>query len=104
MVGILVLRDPLVSEVVIPATLVIILGVEGIIIGVIGLIQAFKGGGWGAGILGAVNILFGIILLSSPLIAAYILPFVFGLFAIIGGIILIVFAFRIRNLAKQAAA
>jgi uncharacterized membrane protein HdeD (DUF308 family) len=46
--------------------------------------------------------LLGIILLGSPLITVYILPFVFGLFAMIGGIILIVFAFRIRRLAKQA--
>jgi uncharacterized membrane protein HdeD (DUF308 family) len=101
--GILVLRHPLVSAVVLPATLVIILGIEGIIIGTIGLIQAFKGGGWGAGIMGGVNILFGLFLLGSPLIAVFILPFVFGVFAIIGGIILIVFAFRLRQLAKQAA-
>jgi uncharacterized membrane protein HdeD (DUF308 family) len=102
--GILVLRHPLVSAVVLPATLVVILGVEGLIIGVIGLIQAFKGGGWGAGVLALVNILFGIILLSSPMFAVFLLPYVFGFFAIIGGIMLIIFAFRIRRLAKLAAA
>jgi uncharacterized membrane protein HdeD (DUF308 family) len=94
--GLFVVRNPLWATVLIPTTLIIILGVQGIIIGVIGLIQAFKGDGWGAGILGVINIIFGLVLLFNPLMAAYILPTVIGIFGIIGGIILIVQSFRVR--------
>ena len=94
--GMYVVRHPLWASILVPTILIIILAIQGIIMGVIGLIQAFKGDGWGAGILGAINILFGIILLASPLIAVWILPIVLGIFGIIGGIALIIFAFKMR--------
>ncbi len=92
-----VLGHPLLSAVLIPTTLVIIMGVQGVVIGIIGIIVAFTGKGWGAGISGAISLIFGIILLGSPLLAAAVLPFVFGTFALIGGIVAIVQAFRLRN-------
>ncbi len=95
--GLYVVRHPLWASILVPTILILIIAIQGIIMGVISLIQAFKGGGWGAGILGAVNILFGIILLASPLMAAWILPLVLGIFGIIGGIGLIIFAFRVRK-------
>ena len=61
--GLIVLQHPLWSPLVIGATLIIILGVQGLIVGVIGLVQAFRGAGWGAGIIGAVSILIGLLLL-----------------------------------------
>ena len=45
--GLIVLQHPLWSPLVIGATLIIILGVQGLIVGVIGLVQAFRGAGWG---------------------------------------------------------
>ena len=95
--GLYVVRHPLWASILVPAILILIIAIQGIIMGVISLIQAFKGGSWGTGILGAVNILFGIILLSSPLMAAWILPLVLGMFGIIGGIGLIIYAFRVRK-------
>jgi len=95
--GIYVVRHPLLASLLVPTVLIIILAVQGLIMGVIGIIQAFKGDGWGTGVLGAINILFGIILLSSPLLAAWILPLVIGIFGIIGGIALIFFAFKVRK-------
>lgn len=97
--GMYVVRHPLWAALLVPTVLIIILAVQGLIMGVISLIQAFKGDGWGTGISGAVNILFGIILLSSPLMAAWILPVVLGIFGIISGIGLIIFAFRVRKAA-----
>ncbi len=94
--GIIVVRNPLWSTVLIPTVLVIILGVQGIIGGAIGLVQAFKGGGWGAGILGALGFIFGIILILNPLMGAVVLPWVVGIWAIIGGIVALVVAFKIR--------
>jgi uncharacterized membrane protein HdeD (DUF308 family) len=55
-----------------------------------------KGGGWGEGILGVLGIIFGIILLENPFIGAVYLPYVLGIFALIGGIGAIISAFLIR--------
>src|SRR5947209_4688881 len=64
--GILVLQHPIWSTLLVPAVYVIILGIQGIIVGVTSLVVAFSGGGWGAGILGVLSIVFGIILLLNP--------------------------------------
>jgi uncharacterized membrane protein HdeD (DUF308 family) len=97
--GIWVVRHPIVSSAAIPALLVLLLGIQGIITGVISLIMAFKGGGWGAGILGALSILFGIFLVlnwTSPGMALT-LVWVVGIFAVMGGVVQIVQAFRQRS-------
>jgi uncharacterized membrane protein HdeD (DUF308 family) len=44
--GMLIIQHPLWSTLLVPATLIIVLGVEGLIIGAINLFQAFRGGGW----------------------------------------------------------
>ena len=70
--GILVLNHPLFAAVLLPATLVIYLGVLGIVMGIFGIIGGFAGGGIGSLIFGVLNLLIGILLLSSP--AAATLP------------------------------
>lgn len=95
--GLMVVRNPLWATILVPTTLVIILGVQGIIIGAIRLVQAFKGDGVWAGVAGAVSILFGLILLFNPIIGAVVLPTVAGIFGLIGGIVLIIQAFRVRT-------
>lgn len=94
--GIVVLNHPLWSALLVPATLIIILGVQGIIFGIIGLVQAFQGAGWGAGILGALSIIFGLVLLFNPILGATALPWVLGIFGIVGGIAGIIGAFRMK--------
>jgi uncharacterized membrane protein HdeD (DUF308 family) len=94
--GIAVLNHPLWSTLLVPSILVIILAVQGIIVGIVGLVQAFKGAGWGAGILGALSVLFGIVLLFNPILGAAALPWVLGIFGIVGGIAGIIAAFRMR--------
>ncbi len=94
--GILVLNHSLWSALLVPTVLVIIIGIQGIIVGILGLVQAFKGAGWGAGILGALSIIFGIILLANPILGAAALPWVLGIFGIVGGIAAIIAAFRLR--------
>jgi uncharacterized membrane protein HdeD (DUF308 family) len=94
--GIAIIQNPLWSTLIVPSTLVIILGVEGIIIGVVNLIQAFSGGGWGVGILGALSILFGILLVANPLVGAATLVILLGILGLVGGISAIIYAFRVR--------
>lgn len=95
--GIIIIQHPLWSTLIVPTTLVIILGIDGIIIGIVSLIQAFRGGGWGVGVLGILSILFGLILVFNPVIGAATLPWVLGIFAIVGGIFAIIMAFRLRG-------
>jgi len=94
--GILIIQHPLWSTLLVPTVIVIVLGIEGIIIGIVNLIQAFQGGGWGIGILGVLSILFGLFLMFNPLAAAVALPIVLGIFGIVGGIFAIIAAFRLK--------
>lgn len=90
-------RDsPLAVTFAVGTAFVIVLGVMGVIYGIIGLVQAFQGAGWGPGILGVLTIIFGLYLMFQPLAAALALPIVLGIFLIIGGIFLIIMAFRLR--------
>lgn len=91
--GIIVIQHPLYSALFIPTVVVVLIAIQAIIVGVISLIQAFSGGGWGIGILGVLGILIGIWLLVNPLAAAIALPWVLGLFMVAGGIIAIIGAF-----------
>ena len=94
--GIAVLQHPLISPLLVGSVLVIVLGVQGLIVGIVGLIQAFQGAGWGAGILGAVSVIIGIWLLFNIGAATLALPWAIGLLAIVGGIAAIVTAFRVK--------
>jgi len=94
--GIAIIQYPLWATVLVPTVMVWLFGFFGIIIGVIGLIQAFQGAGWGAGILGVLSILFGIVLLANPLVGAVTLPFIFGFLGIVGGIAALVMAFKMK--------
>jgi len=94
--GILVVRHPLLAALTVPAVLVIILGVQGLIMGVLEIIGGFSGGGIGSFILGVINVLIGLLLLSSPATAALAVPFVFGVILVIEGVCLLIWAFRVR--------
>ena len=94
--GMIIIKHPLWSPIMLTSVLIIVLGIEGLIIGVINLIQAFKGGGWGVGILGALSILFGLVLLANVLLAAFSVPWFLGVLGIVGGIIAIFYSFRLK--------
>jgi uncharacterized membrane protein HdeD (DUF308 family) len=94
--GIYILRHRLISGIMVPTIFVLVMGIQGIIIGVIALIEAFRGGGWGPGIMGALSIIFGLILTFNSFLGALALPWVFGIFGLIGGVVLIIQAFRLK--------
>jgi len=94
--GIAVLNHPMLAAVTVPTVLVIVLGVEGLIMGVFELIRGFSGGGAGAFILGVFHVLFGLLLLGRPMAAALAVPFVFGILLLIEGVGLLIWSFRVR--------
>jgi len=87
---------PLLTTLLVLSVAVIVLGIQGLIMGIVYIVIAFKGGGWGSGILGALSVIIGVILLSNALIGATVLPFVLGAFLLVGGILAIVAAFKLR--------
>ena len=102
MAGSYILMYPVASGLVLPKIFVWVLGFWGLMEGIILLIMAFKGGGWGAGILGALGIIFGIILIASygQLGTGLAMIWATAIFAFIGGILQIIQAFRQRGLQK----
>ena len=94
--GILVLRHPMWSGVLVPTVLVFYIGFLSIFQGGIGIFLAFRGGGWGIGVLGALGILFGLILVSNPIIGVATLPLALGIFMLAGGVVAVGQAFRMR--------
>jgi uncharacterized membrane protein HdeD (DUF308 family) len=102
--GIIVLNHPLWSTIAVPTFLVYFIGFLAIFQGVGDLIQAFRGDGWGVGILGILVIIFGIILVLNPLIGVIALPFVLGGFMLVGGIAAILASFRLRSSPAAPAA
>lgn len=95
--GIIVLNHPLLTALALPATVVVYLGVLSLIMGVIGIIGGFSGGGIGSFLLGVVSLLIGVLLLGAPLTTALAVPFVFGILLAIEGLALIVYAFRVKG-------
>ncbi len=84
--GLIVMRHPLWSAALVLTLIVLILGIEGIIMGLINIIRGFMGDGAGAFVVGIVNIIIGGVLLANPYIAASLIPIVLGIIMVIGGI------------------
>jgi|SRR5215203_847776 len=95
--GIVVLDHPLLSAIQIPTFIAYVVGFLAIFEGVGGLIHAFQGGGWSAGIFGILVMILGLIVVFNPLIGVVALPFVLGGFMLVGGIGAIVASFRLRS-------
>lgn len=94
--GVLVIQHPLWATLLATTTTLLLIGVGAIVMGVINLIEAFRGAGWGTGILGVVIMIVGIVVLSSTLLSPTLVSYILGLFLIVGGIMAIINAFRQR--------
>ncbi|NLG71537.1 MAG: hypothetical protein GX495_05795 [Chloroflexi bacterium] len=90
--GLLIIRNPIMSAVLVPATAAFWMGVIGILIGISELILAFRGGGLGLGILAALSIIAGILLVTSPVAAGLTLVVILGYLFILDGVISIMSA------------
>ena len=99
MAGYYILAYPIISAVALPKIFVLVLGIWGLMYGIILLIMAFQGGGWGAGILGVLGIIFGIALMAnyaSPGMGLAML-WTAAIFAFFGGFVMIFRAFQQRS-------
>ena len=94
--GIAVIQHPLWSTAVVGNTLIILLGIGGIIMGGVSIYQGYKGAGVVTGILGVVSLIMGIVLLLHVWAFTVSLPWVLGIFALVGGISTIVASFRLK--------
>jgi uncharacterized membrane protein HdeD (DUF308 family) len=77
--------------------IVLVLGVQGLIMGAAEIAGGYAGGGIGSFYVGVVNIVLGLILLSSKMTAALAVPIVFGVLLLIQGVGALMLAFRIRS-------
>ena len=95
--GTVIIRQPIVSTVAVPVIFTWILGFYAIMAGIVMLVQAFKGGGWGIGIMGVIGILIGIFLLANTLLGTQIVIWLTALTLVVGGIAAVVVAFKARS-------
>jgi uncharacterized membrane protein HdeD (DUF308 family) len=97
--GAYILMYPVAAGLALPRIFVLVMGIWGLMYGIILLIMTFQGAGWGAAILGILGIIFG-----GALIVNYTTPgmglamlWTAAVFGVIGGIALIIQAFRLRS-------
>ncbi len=99
--GVIVLRHPVWSSVLVPTVLIIVLGINALFMSALNLIRGFGGDGIGYVAISVFDLVLGIILLTSPLLAASALPVVFGILALIGGASTILFSFAMRGSERK---
>jgi len=75
----------------------LLLGINGMIIGVVDIVKAFQGAGWGKGVLGAFSVIIGAYIAFNFPQFILVLPWVWGLFVAAFGIAAIVMSFQLRK-------
>jgi uncharacterized membrane protein HdeD (DUF308 family) len=102
--GIAVIQHPMWATILVPSTLILVVGIFGIVSGILGMIHSWSARSWTGVALGAFGALLGLILVMNPVIGAATLPFVVGIFALIGGIMSLVAAWSERQSQRRLAA
>jgi len=94
-----ILMYPILVGLALPQLFVLILGLWGVVKGIVLIIMAFQGGGWGAGILGAITLIFGGILIANYGVPGWGLSLVWAaaVLAFIGGFVMVFRAFQQRK-------
>ena len=102
--GAAIMIYPIYSSLLVLTMMVIVVGFLGLLIGATKLFEAVKFHDAGAGILGILSIIFGIIILIYPYAAAYSLPLILGCVVIIAGLCAIILSFQIKKAKAVSAA
>jgi uncharacterized membrane protein HdeD (DUF308 family) len=92
-----IIASPLIGAAYGVAIATILLGINGIIFGVVDLVKAFQGAGWGKGALGVLSLVIGAAIAFNFTSFMMALPWVWGVFAVAGGIAAIALAFQMRK-------
>ncbi len=103
--GLVVLSRPLASAILTQLFLVYFLGITAIVSGITSIVTGYRlrkeiRGEWSMFFGGLIWAIFGVLLLTSPLMSAVVLIWIAGIFSIVAGIIMIILGFRLRSLAK----
>jgi uncharacterized membrane protein HdeD (DUF308 family) len=101
--GLWVVNNPILGTVTTLIAIVWVLAIQAIIYGIIALMASFQGAGFGAAVMGILSIVLGIMLFSTQFLSAAVLPWVYGSFMLVGGIIAIFASFRQRGMQKAVA-
>lgn len=99
--GLMVVRHPLWATILVPTTLAVVLATIGLAIGVVSLFRAITGAGWGTAIVGVISLLLGVILLLHPYFSALVIVYAAAVWAIVGGVATIAWAFWLRSIGHQ---
>jgi len=102
--GLAVVAHPMWASVLVPTTLILVVGIFGIVNGVLVLVQSFGARHWTGVLLGFFSILLGAVLVMNPLIGAATLPFVIGILALVGGVMSIGMALSERGMRRRSKA
>jgi uncharacterized membrane protein HdeD (DUF308 family) len=97
--GSYIVMYPIAAGLALPRIFVLVLGIWGLMQGVVALALAFRGGGWGIGILGVVGIIFGMFLIlnyTAPGMGLSLI-WVAAIWGLFGGMMMIFQAFRQRS-------
>jgi uncharacterized membrane protein HdeD (DUF308 family) len=99
--GSYILMYPIASAMALPRIFVFVLGFWALMQGIIMLVMAFKGGGWGAGVLGALGIIFGFALMANYTMPGMGLSMIWvgAVAGVVGGALMIWKAFQQRSAA-----
>jgi uncharacterized membrane protein HdeD (DUF308 family) len=92
-----IIAAPFLGAAIVVGIATLLLGINGMIIGVVDLIKAFQGDGWGKGVLGAFSFIIGAIIAFNFTSFMLALPWVFGAFALVFGALAVVAAFQQRT-------
>lgn len=96
-VGVVILMYPIISPYIVLRLLMVFIGVLALVNGAVIITSALKGGEWGTGIPGVLTIVLGLLLLTNSLAGVIVLPWVFGVFFVIGGIGAIIWGIKMRT-------
>lgn len=102
--GLAVLSQPVLSALLTTTFFAYLVGFLAIVSGISSLVSGFRlhkaSGEWSMIIGGLMSLLFGLLLVFNPLFSSFVLLSMAGIFALIGGIILLLFAIRMRSAVK----
>ena len=102
--GIVVVRHPAWLAAALTMMISGLLGCAGIAIGVLSLLQAFRGGGWGAAVVGGLSLVFGLLIMFNPLLTGVAWIYLYAGASLIGGVLVTIMAFRLRKSSGLRAA
>lgn len=94
--GLSIIKHPLLAAVGVPTAIVVIIAIQGLLMGGLEIISAFLGAGIVSFILGAIYIAISLLLLAKPVAAAITLPMIFGVLLLVQGAAILAFALVMR--------